>query len=226
MNDKHRISALDESLGTIEQLDDRSELSTLYPNAKTGWDGQIISESERITRRDKQIDDFSLSIRKKAILIGFLIPLPIIVAGILIAILVQYIFPMNTVNPAYNALPSFVSAAIIMGVSYGVLRKLVHIFYEHTLRLGPFLAIMWALLGISAQSFYLATLWLHGNDGVTAVLYISSMGLFWSMALSIFLLSIWTSTRLSSGAKMGYIALVALGIVMVTSALSVMNVLL
>lgn len=227
MNEDHRLNAPNnDSLDSIEQLGDRSDLSTLYPEAHKGWDGDLLSTTDRETKRDKQLDEFARSIRKKAVLIGLLVPMPIIVGATVIAILLQYVIPLNASNTAYNVLPGIVGAALVLGVAYGVLKKLYQLFYQHTLRLGPFLMIMWALLGISAQSFYVATMPLHSNTPVSAVLFVSGIGIFWSMALSIFLLAIWTSSRLSSGAKMGYIALLALGIVVITGALSVVNVLL
>ena len=214
MDKDHRLDAPnDESLRTIEQLNDHSELSTLYFNAHKEWEGkEIISEQERYARADKEQLAATLSIRKWFVIIGFLLPLPFILFVILLATLTSYI----TADNARSALLAVIfTTGVWLGISFFALRYVFRLFYKYAVKAAPFAIVLLSLTGLCAQASYLLTRPLHSGVIVLDALFISMSTIIASIVLSGALLFIWTSPRLTGNTKVGTIGCIALALLVV-----------
>lgn len=207
MDKDHRLDAPNnESLETIEQFHDHSELSALYFTGHKEWEGkEIISDEERQARTVEEQRTVTLSIRPWFAVIGLLVPLPLILFVVLLAAAFTYI----NVDNARFALP-----VVILGVaswliaSYLALRRVYAIFYEHAISATPFVAVLIALAGLGAQASYLITQPIQGNSFFINSLIVGGATLASSVVLCGILLPIWTSQHLDSGRKMGLIAVI------------------
>lgn len=214
MNEKHHLDAPnDETLSSVSQLNDHSDLSTLYPEAHKQWSGDIMSTENRNKQRSQELDDFSQSITKEFLTIGLLVPIPLAIVGLGTVWLATNVWPHQT---AINFIPSVLIGALWIGITYAVIRKMQTIFYQHTMRFGPFLATIWILLGISVQTLFVLTLPIHHANPYAAVACIAVMGFALSIGLSLLLLHIWTTPRLSSSTKFNVIILLTLAFGVIT----------
>lgn len=205
MDRKHKLEAPNnESLKTIEQLGDRSELSTLYRTSRDQWDGELVSPEEREHRRQKKQESLSFGIRRQFWLVGLIAPLPLV----LFSLFIGFIFAVFTEDNA----PLLVIPMMILFLLWGVvslilLRKTFELFYQHGLRALPYIVTLVILLALSIQSIYLITIPMHGQGIMSSVLLVSAIELLWSIILSYALIILWTTPRLSGGAKMGIITI-------------------
>lgn len=208
MNKKDRIEAPNnDSLQGIEQVSDRSDLSTLYHKARNEWEGkEILSDEEREARRVKEIESITISIRRRFIVVGLLIPTPIIGLAVLLSLAATYLTP-DTFQ--FMVFPAIVSAGVWMLISFLSIKKIRAIFYEHTVRPGPFAIVLIALLGLAAQASFLATRPIQTDSLVLNVAIVSACTYLASFVLSGLLLLIWASQKISGQTKMGYIGLLA-----------------
>lgn len=210
MDSNHKLDAPNnESLKNIEQVQDHSELSTMYRKAHDQWEGELVSDTERETRRQSQQDTISFGIRPYFAVIGFLVPLPIILAAIsAIAILsfsTEQSIPMQVI-------PSIFGFMLWVGITYLSYKKLRKLFYKNALSALPYTIVLLTLLALSVPIFYLLTEPLHSDNFFVASILISAITILWSVVLSLPLLRLWTTPKLSGNAKFGIITLLGLAI--------------
>ena len=212
MENKHRLDAPDnEALADIEQLTDRSELSTLYFTARKEWEGkEIVSEQERAAIHRKEQRNVTLTIRKLFAAIAILVPTPVILLVILVTVAGAFLTMKNALSFYMLVIAAIITWAT---VSYLAIRRVYAIFYNHALNATPFIVIFVALLGISAQAAFLFTRPLHGESHLLNTLIVCAGVYAASIPIAGILLYIWTSFRLSSSAKTGYIAALAISVV-------------
>jgi len=221
MDGKHRLDAPNnESLQDIEQLGDHSDLSTLYFNAHVEWEGkEIISDAERHARHAKEVLDVTLSIRKWFVVIGLLIPLALVSFVVLLAFATTYI---TTDNARFALLYVILLTACWLIISFVSLRRVYAIFYAHGIRATPFVVMLIALSGLSAQASYLLTRPLQPGTFLGNTLVVSAGTMLASVVLTGLLLFIWTTPRLSGNGKVGIIGIIAgaiLLLILITSLL-------
>lgn len=205
MDKNHRLDAPDnESLRTIQQLDDHSDLSVLYPNQEIEWkNAPLLSQQERYNKRDAEQRAITTALRVRFVAIGLLTPLPFIAALVFLAA-----FFTATEYISFEALqiiPAILTAAIWAWVSVRSWKVLFKLFYKHAVRPLPFIVTLlvelalvgWILYGLITP-FY--SNWVFGN-----LLGLSIAVWTVSILLSGFLVFIWTSYRLSAGVKAGLI---------------------
>lgn len=215
MDKKHRLDAPhNDSLESIEQVGDHSELSALYFNARTEWEGkEIISDEERHARNAKELLAITLSIRKWFAVIGLLTPLPFI---ILVCIVAFAVTTITTTDSARLALPLVI---FLLGswiaASLASMRKVFGLFYEHALRAAPVVLILLVLDGLAAQASFLLTRPFQVGNFFTNSLVVSGGTLVFSVGISGLLLLIWTSPRLNGNTRIGLIATIA-GVLLIT----------
>lgn len=209
MDRNHRLDAPnDESLGTIEQLNDRSDLSGLYFSARKEWEGKaIISDDERQSRQAEAQLAIALSIRPWFIVIGTLVPLPLLLF-ILLSAIATTLFTKD--NLQFALLPVIFALGFWVSVSYLSLRRVYRLFYDHAVKATPFIVILIALVGLSAQASFLLTRSIQNESFLTNTLIVSAGTLIASIVISGLLLIIWTSPRLTGNNKVGAIAAIAL----------------
>ena len=209
MDRNHRLDAPNnESLGTIEQLNDHSNLSGLYFSARKEWEGKaIISDDERQSRQAEAQLAIALSIRPWFIVIGTLVPLPVILFIILSAIATTLV---TKDNAQFALLPIILGIGLWFSVSFFSLRRVHTIFYDHAIKATPFAAVLVALVGLSAQASFLLTRNIQNESFLTNTLIVSAGTLVASIVISGLLLIIWTSPRLTGNNKVGGIVAIAL----------------
>ena len=140
MNPKHQLDAPDnDSLRTIEQVQDRSSLSSIYPQAGKQWEGDLVSTEERERRRQEKEDTMSFGIRKLSWKVGLLAPLPFVLLSIFLALSA---FGIAKTNIDIMVIPMIIVFIAWVGISFTIFKRIFAIFYQHALRAGPFLLIL------------------------------------------------------------------------------------
>lgn len=217
MDRDHRLDAPDnDSLRTIEQLGDRSELTTIYPRPHSEWEGvDIMSRDDREKKQSAERLRISLSLRRWFVVIGLFIPLPFVYISFLVNVAFAY---FDVAKLGFLMLP----VVILSGASlYGVYRAFKYaykIFYTHGTKALPFITIQLLLLALSLNAVFLFTELLHTGDYVIDSLIVGGTVLGLSVVYSAFLVVVWSSPKLSSGAKLACVGVLALGIIGATVA--------
>lgn len=220
MSKRHHLESPNESsLKEVEQLEDRSELSTLYPKVGKRWEGDLVDPIERDRRRDHAHDTVSFGIRKEFWRVGILAPLPLVLFSIFIA----FIFAVTTIdNVPQLAIPMMLLFFLWAIVSWFIFRKVIDIFYSYGVRAASFLIALVALLALSVQTIHLITEPLHHNFLMRSTLVVAGFSLALSVLLSFGLLRLWTTPRLSGKAKVGIVAILALVLLVLAALLTVL----
>lgn len=220
MDRSHRIDAPDESLNTVEQLEDHSNVSSIYPQAHKSWEGQeIVSAEERERRRLEKENTISFGIRRQFLTLGILIPLPLIIAALILTGTITF---MNDQNASILTFPLILLVLIWLSLTLLAIRKVFEIFYKHALRAGPFFIVLLALLGMSVQIVYVLTMPIHASQPLQAALLVSVIECVWSVFLCFILLFVWTTPRLSGNAKFGVISIVALCLLLTATVITLL----
>lgn len=221
MDSKHQLNAPNnDSLKTIEQISDRSSLSTIYPNAQKEWEGKdILSAEERSTKRDKEQLKLTTAIRKRFAVVGVLVPIPLALAACLLSVIATYV---TMENLGFLLLPIILGIGAWILVSYLVIRQLHAIFYHHALRTAPFVIILLCLLGLSTQLLFILFRPLGANSIIGTTLAVSGGLFIASIVLSGILLLLWVSPRLRARTKFNLIAVLAVALVASSAAVTLM----
>jgi hypothetical protein len=210
MDSNHRLDAPDEEhLQSIEQVGDRSDLSSLYPQAKPQWTGDIVSKEERDSRLAAQQDTLSFGIRTYFLTIGLLIPLPFIVITVLVTAALVYIKP-DTV-PMF-VVPGIIAFFLVAGIVIASFKKLSTLFYMNALRALPYSTMVLGMLAIIVFMLYHATSFLHGYQLLPAVSIVSAMTIVVSIFLNYFLLVLWTTPVINGAFKVLIMVTLALAL--------------
>lgn len=210
MDRNHQLDAPNnEELENIEQVTDHSGLTTLYRSAKPQWDGEVMSEEERERRRKHKEDTVSFGIRKHIFTIGFLAPLPLIIASIVVTGIFSTITDDNV---RMFVIPMIIAFLVWILVTIGIYKHLVKLFYTNAVQTGPFLFTLLLLLGMSLPTIYVLTLPFHDQQPLISALLIAGVELVWSIILTIPLIFIWTTPKLRGNAKFALVTVIALAL--------------
>lgn len=219
MDKDHRMDAPDnESLRTIEQLSDHSDLSTIYPHAHNEWEhSDLLSREAREKQREDEKLRISLSLRKQFLPIGFLIPLPFVYISLLTTLTANYI---SIEQLSFLLLPVLIVMGFTIFLTYRGFKHGYRIFYSHGIKAGPFIFSLILLLLLSINAVFLLTEPLHtGVQGID-MLIVGASVLTLSIIYSFILVYIWSSPRLTSGKKLALVGLLALLVVVGTALLN------
>ena len=211
MDKDHRLDAPDnESLRTIEQLSDHSELTTIYPHARDEWEGvELLSREEREARRDKEQLRINITLRRWFAVIGLLVPVPFIIGAFLVSLATTFIVIENL---AYLLLPIVIAFTVWVYLSYRAIKRVYGIFYDHSVNATPFIIALLALLLMSVQGHYMALLPVYTDSLIFNSLITSATILVTSIIISGLLVLIWTSKKMSTAFKLASIGLIAIAI--------------
>lgn len=211
MDRKNRLDAPNnDALNDIEQVSDHSELSTMYFKARDEWEGKdLLSDEQRNAKRDAELLSLRLSVRRQFVILGILIPTPVIGLVILISWAATY---LNGETIRSMFLAAILAIVIWLVVSYTATLKVFRIFYDHTLTTLPFIISIITLLGLSTQEIFLLTRPLHTDSFFTNTLIVSAGAYLASIMLTGILLTLWVSPRFSGRTKMALIAVLAVAI--------------
>jgi hypothetical protein len=200
MDRDHRIDAPnDEELRTIEQIQDRSDLTGIYRKGAQQFEGDILSKEAREKAKAQELEALTSGLGKSALSIGFFIIYPFI-GGALLAlglfVLVRYV-------PAMVLLLLAIAALVFWLISsYKAYEFIFKTFYNHALRAGPFVTVMVVSLIMASQAIYgLVVDNFSGQSIVFNISLISLLLLLYSLIASFILLGIWGNSKLKSGSK-------------------------
>ncbi len=211
MDSKHRLEAPNnDSLKDIEQIGDRSGSAAVYPHAKNDWEGVDLMSGE--ARMKKQEDDkrrINLTIRRWFPVIGFLIPVPAVLGAAIIALAAEFLDPKSA---ALFLLPVFFAVFLWGFLSYHSLKAVHTIFYNHSIKLLPYLIAHIGLLLIAFRGLFMYSQTFHNGWAIGDVLIVDGVIILASMILSGILLFIWTTRRITSGWKFALLAFLAVAI--------------
>ncbi len=213
-NREHKLDAPnEEALRTIEQLEDHSDLTTIYRQVHTQFDGEIVGKDERERRRQKAEDTISFGIRKWAWLVGLLAPMPFILLALL---LVGTAWFMEKVNINFLVFPMIFAFALWVIVSFALLKRIFKIFYKNALSAVPFLANLYIVLALSVQIILVMSIPFDLESSITFVVVMSGAVLLISLIFSALMLQLWTTPVIKGEAKVGIIATITLLIALFT----------
>jgi hypothetical protein len=210
MDSRHKLDAPNnETLKNIEQLDDRSEIAAVYTRGKDQWDGELVSEDEREARRQHKLDTMSFGIRKEFVLIGFLFPLPFILAAVISVAALTFI---DEGNVALFVVPAIILFFMWATITYFSYRKLYTAFYMNAVQTAPYAFVLLSMLGfVTFTAYHIITLFYDipalGMAGI-----LSTLAILASIVCNFFLLRLWTTPVIPSGIKLLIIILVGAGI--------------
>lgn len=209
MDKDHRLDAPDnDSLQSIEQLPDRSDLSTIYEHGRTELtkDG-LVNRDEVIQKQDEERAKIRTSIRKSFLVIGLLIPLPFVMIANIVTIALTYAMDEDS---RLLLIPVILAIVLSLYIAARAFKEVYEIFYDHAMKATPFVFTHLVLLGTSLYATLLGTQQFHNGNLIHDVLIISGAMTLLSVLYSGLLLLIWVASRLSSSAKMACVALLVL----------------
>lgn len=216
MDKDHRMDAPDDdSLRTIEQVPNHSELASIYPHPHDQWEGtELMSNEEREKKRDREQLNISLSIRRWFFIVGLLIPVPFVLAAIMSAVGVTYVTDKNL---GFTLGPIIIALVLWLLLSRLAFKKVADVFYGHSIGATPYLTAHIGLLVLGIQATYVAASSFFGDSLIYNTLLTSALVMVMSIFLSGVLLVIWTSPLLSSRLKFISVVVIALAIVGATA---------
>lgn len=200
MDSKHKLDAPhNEELRMVEQLEDRSGLSTLYHGPGQQFEGDILSAEDRDKAKAEKLEGLTSGLGKSALKIGLFVPYPL-VSGLLLAAVLY-----SSVTWA-NAL--LLVALIILAVgawaltSYYAYAAIFKIFYRHALRAGPFLVVSLASVILTSQASYgLVTENFSTESFLFNIAMVSLFIFVFSILANFILVGVWGNSKLGSGVK-------------------------
>lgn len=175
-------------------LDDRTELSTLYPKAKPINQNPISTPEEIAERKQKAFEQQVRQLRRLAVQVGVYVSLPYIVGLFAIQQVVSriaYIAPDDIGGAMSIVFASFLTTTTAVFLTYFLFKRTGDVFNAHTLKAWPVIVtILTSIISFTPRALDL-------TQALTAgiLAYIASLGLIVLVgvvvsAVSIFL---WTS---------------------------------
>lgn len=215
MDRRHQLDAPDnEELKDIEQIADHSNLSSMYRKAKDQWDGELVSETERDQRLQKKYDTIAFGVRKRFMAIGFIIPLPLLLAWLIVSVILSMVTEENA--PMF-VIPMMFTFMLWGLLSYFAYRKVYAIFYNNTLQAGPFVVTLLTLLIASIPLIYDLTASIHDEKLIITAGVVGVVMVLWSILLTLPLLRLWSTPTITANGKL--VIIVALAFVLIGLAL-------
>lgn len=201
MDRDHRLDAPDnEELSAIKQLDNHSELASLYPHVHKEWEGSdLMSSEDRANKRDAEQLHISMSIRKWFPIIGLLVPTPAILIAFMAIGASRYLRPDDM---GILLLPVLGIVALVGWLSFRCIQQFYTIFYNHAIKATPFLFVLVVYLLLSLFSLFIVTQPLHTGDFLIDAMIISGATWTASIIFSAILVFIWSSQSVPARAKL------------------------
>jgi hypothetical protein len=212
MDHNHKLEAPNEDeLRDIEQIQTRSDASTVYRSPKKHYDGQIMSEEERVKAKAEELEALTGGLASSALKIGLLIPYPF-VSGALIAAGAYSI--SESIPPIAFGAIAIIGALFWLLTSYNAYASIFKTFYNHAMRAGPFVSIMLVSTFIASQAIYGYVAHLFAGETLIFNVALNSLlVVIYSMLTTFVLLGIWSNSRLGDLTRV----VSALGIIAISS---------
>lgn len=207
MDRRHQLDAPDnEELKDIEQVADHSDLSRIYRKAKDQWEGELVTDTERDRRRQHKYDTIAFGVRKRFVAIGFIIPLPLLLAWLIVSTILSMVTEDNA--PMF-VIPMMFTFMLWGLISYFAYRKVYAIFYNNTLQAGPFVVTLLTLLIASIPLIYDLTASIHAEKLIVTAAIVGAVMILWSILLTLPLLRLWSTPTISANGKLVIIVTLA-----------------
>ena len=218
MDEKHKLNAPDEEeLSGVEQLQDRSDLSSVYRNPTRTFTGKVLTVEERNQAKADELEALTSGLGKHSLKIGLAVPYPFI-AGVLLTV-GSYLLVGKVHDILFGGITILGALAWLL-TSYTAYSYIYKTFYKHALRAGPFLLVMLLSLFLASQAIYGFVTQVVSSDTLfVTVGLISLLVIVYSCLTTFVLLGIWGNSRLSS-----YIKVVVSCLIMAISAFLVAGV--
>lgn len=195
MDRNHTLEAPNnDELSTIEQIEDRSGISTVYRAPEQQFQGKILSAEEREKVKAEQLASITNDLWKSSLKIGLYIPYPF-VSGILLAALL-------------NSFVSFTNAGLMIGfliiavIAWGASSvnayvRIFKIFYKHALRTGPFLFVLLLSVLLASQAMYEIVAKNFGSQSVVFnIALVSILVILYSILSTFIVLIVWSNSKI------------------------------
>jgi len=210
MDRDHRLAAPNnDTLSGIEQISDRSELTSIYREPGEQFEGELLSAEARKKVKADELEAITSGLGKHALKIGIYIPLPF-VTGLFI---ITGLFLSSGMNEILLVFLSFFALSAWLITSYRAYAAIYKTFYKHALRAGTYIVVMLASILMASQAIYwIITETFSSQSLLFSVSLISLLLVAYSLVANFILLGIWGNSRLGSGIK----ALVS-GLILVVS---------
>jgi len=210
MDRDHRLAAPNnDALSGIEQISDRSELTSIYREPGEQFEGELLSAEARKKVKADELEAITSGLGKHALKIGIYIPLPF-VTGLF---LITGLFLFSGINEILLVFLSFFALSAWLIISYRAYDAIYKTFYKHALRAGTYIVVMLASILMASQAIYwIITETFSSQSLLFSVSLISLLLVAYSLVANFILLGIWGNSRLGSGIK----ALVS-GLILVVS---------
>jgi len=210
MDRDHRLAAPNnDALSGIEQISDRSELTSIYREPGEQFEGELLSAEARKKVKADELEAITSGLGKHALKIGIYIPLPF-VTGLFI---ITGLFLSSGMNEILLVFLSFFALSAWLITSYRAYAAIYKTFYKHALRAGTYIVVMLASILMASQAIYwIITETFSSQSLLFSVSLISLLLVAYSLVANFILLGIWGNSRLGSGIK----ALVS-GLILVVS---------
>lgn len=205
MDRNHTLDAPnDEELSGIEQLGDRSDLTSIYREPGTRFEGEVLSAEQREKVKAEELEAITSGLGKHVLSVGLYVVYPFIGFALLAAGAYAAVATMGPQTPSVMILVFSVIFALSIWLysSYKAYSTIFKIFYKHALRAGPFLIVMLISLIMASQAIYgVITESFAGQSLLFNVAIISLLTVVYSLIASYILLGVWGNSTLKSGIK-------------------------
>jgi len=199
MDRDHRLAAPNnDALSGIEQISDRSELTSIYREPGEQFEGELLSAEDRKKVKADELEAITSGLGKHALKIGIYIPLPF-VTGLFI---ITGLFLSSGMNEILLVFLSFFALSAWLITSYRAYAAIYKTFYKHALRAGTYIVVMLASILMASQAIYwIITETFSSQSLLFSVSLISLLLVAYSLVANFILLGIWGNSRLGSGIK-------------------------
>lgn len=205
MDRDHRLAAPNnDALSGIEQITDRSELTSIYREPGQQFEGELLSAEDRKKAKADELEAITSGLGKHVLSVGILVAYPFVSFALLAVAVYTSLGTMTPETPSVMILvfATVFALSIWLYTSYKAYDTIFKVFYKHALRAGPFLTVMLISLIMASQAIYgIITESFAGQSLLFNVATVSLLTVLYSLVASYILLGIWGNSRLSSGIK-------------------------
>lgn len=201
MDRSHKLDAPNnDALRTIEQVQDRTGLSSIYRQAHDQWSGELVSKDERDARQKHHQETLSFGIRKHFATISLLLLLPLVSFAIAASFALVH---LNDDNVALYVIPAVFGFLVWAGLTILAFKKANRLFYDNALSIGGFMFVLYLLLVLQLPLLIESLAPLHTGDLVLATAYTSAAVLLISLVASGLMVFLWTTPKIHGAVKVG-----------------------
>lgn len=203
MAENHYVDPGDQHIAA-EGVEDHSELTTNYLEAKHETLGPWMQEDERQKAFEKDRSDIIKGLRAASVPIGLFVSIPVVL-GILIGQFALTSVPANDPNAMAYVIGLIFAVGIAGIITVSLFRWVSRTFYNHSLRALPI-----TLTILACVAFLVTPLFALGNTLIGGLAgYAAGLGgiLLAGIVISVLSIFVWTMPKLSGVVKLSFLFL-------------------